>query len=179
MLELPTYSEVQAHGAALRTFTCEVYRAQLTVPGCAKRWHAGQGDKPSEAFDTCGRCPLGALHAGRPHVMVSPHYGTDLCPRCDRGGLRLIQGRVCVSCYNREGEVSKGKNARGNRPARARQLHPVRLVLVVDNTPRPVEDEATRLSEVMCRTIRNTKGGVTFGARYRALAAMQLELRFA
>lgn len=179
-IELPDYRVTETHGALLRTFDCDAVRATLTILGCAKRWTRAQDRMSDETLEACGRCQLGAHHAGKPFVLVSPHFGARLCPRCDRGDARMIQGRVCVSCYNREAEVERGRNARGNAPTRARSIHAVRLTLVADNRPRRVDDAAVGLAEVMRRALRNTKGGVAFAPNYASRTqGIQQELRFA
>lgn len=120
---------------------------------------------------TCSRCPLGALHAGGTHVQRSEHYGAAVCPRCGCGTTRMIGNRVCVSCYNREREVSSGKNARGNKPERLAAIHAIGLRLVVDRSFTPIESRATSTAEVVYQTLRTTKGSITFAPRRRSMAA--------
>lgn len=196
-VELPIYRIVEAHGAALEVFDCGDQEATLTRRGCAGRWERAQakrkrrGDDPEawDALGACRTCPLGALHAGRDPTISSPDYGSDQCPRCGFGTTRMVGNRVCVSCYNREAEYLKGRNARGNRPAIFPGLVDQPMVLIVDGRP---DRTARRVavthrirgqvrggaSEAMLQTIRTTRGlSISFGWRGTpAYQAAQLEL---
>ena len=63
---------------------------------------------------SCARCPIGAHHAGR---QAPPQRLTEsTCARCERVGQRIIQGRLCVSCFNRQLELERGRDRKGNVP---------------------------------------------------------------
>lgn len=172
-MDQPEISYHTVSGAdGLRFFRCEPHAATLSTKGCADRWEAAQRLKARhesaerrEALAACRRCPLGAVHAGRDFVHVSPFYGTDQCPRCDRGTTRMIGGRVCVGCYNREREVIAGKNARGNRPERLRPVHHVGLNVLVNGQLRRERRLVVDGVEAVKQTLRSTRGRVAFAFR--------------
>jgi hypothetical protein len=114
---------------------CAPLSARLTERSCVKRWRSAQGAEPP-AWDSlrhCHTCPIGALRAGETAavarnaaiVAAVSHY----CPRCDRVAARLINGRTCVSCYNRTREAVMGLNAKGTRPRIADVIHAEALAL--------------------------------------------------
>lgn len=193
-VELPAYQVVEVAGSSLRTFRCEAHEAIVTDSGCAARFAKAQGrarrtngqlflsgrgmdDVRADsklAMDACQRCPLGALHAGAAPVTHSAHYASDQCPRCGFGTNRMIAGRVCVNCYNREREVLSGRNGRGNRPKRLAPIHTFSMRLAVDGRRfAAIEDRATSATEVICRQLRTIKGAVAFAPRRRDLVPQQ------
>jgi hypothetical protein len=87
---------------------------------------------PWEGRAHCVGCPVGAVNAGeRIEDATAARYEAALrkfCPRCSRPASRLINGRFCVSCYNRDREVARGRNCKGNPPkVVAARLHAVEL----------------------------------------------------
>lgn len=224
-IELPSYQVVEVEGATLRTFRCEPHEATVTTTGCAARFTRAQGAAKRlngqtygvslaavhsnvaaaraaarHNMDACQRCPLGALHAGAEPVTHSEHYASDQCPRCGFGTNRMIAGRVCVNCYNREREVVAGVNGRGNAPKRiapmasiplrlviggrvedvvesAAELHLARVKIGADRKRKPIYayQERGGLREVICRQLRTTKSAVAFVPRRQDMAA-QLRL---
>ncbi len=42
---------------------------------------------------------------------------------------RLINGRYCISCYNRTAEAVRGRNSKGTRPRLADVIHPEALAV--------------------------------------------------
>jgi hypothetical protein len=101
-------------------FECAALRATLQVERCAGMWTEANGKNPPERLAKCRNCPIGALHAGEVEFDVSVLRGTGICSRCHRGGMRLIGGDICVSCWNRAREVIVGRNAKGKPP----KIHP-------------------------------------------------------
>ena len=103
-------------------FTCERMNTRLTVKGCARMFIAAQDPankpKPWESRSACMTCLTGARNAGRAISPVAEQVQalSKVCPRCLRPTDRLIHKRLCVSCYNRQGEVVKGRNAKGGSP---------------------------------------------------------------
>lgn len=97
----------------MELFDCEKLSARLTKNSCAERHLSGN-------FLTCKDCELGALHAGKAIQAEIPKY---LCLRCRRTASRLIRGALCPSCDNRDRELKRGRNARGNKPVRLKPLH--------------------------------------------------------
>ena len=109
-------------GMVQKFFRCTRRSATLRPAACAANWEKAQAARhgaggPAEA---CRACPIGAAHAGKVVVYRNPLFGTDLCPRCRRGGSRIVGNRLCISCYNRERELRVGRNAKGTAP---RKLH--------------------------------------------------------
>jgi hypothetical protein len=92
----------------------------LTRAGCSRLFKSTI-EKPPAAWEgraSCQNCAIGALYSG---LKVAPtalavKAMSLICPRCDKYAARLINERVCVSCYNRELEFRSGKNAKGTRP---------------------------------------------------------------
>jgi len=173
---------VDAAAPGLKFFRCEAFRATLSVKGCATRWVEAQGGARARgaaandavdalydaraSLDRCRSCAIGAAHAGYTPIHYSPLFGASICPRCGRGTTRMIHGRRCISCYNREREMKAGRNARGNRPSELLQnpLRTVELRVAIDNTVRPIRDrDTTGAAETMVQLLRTTKGELGFG----------------
>lgn len=51
----------------------------------------------------------------------------------------MIGDRICVGCYNRELEVRKGVNGRGNRPKHLAPVVTLQACLTIDGHLRPME----------------------------------------
>lgn len=93
----------------IELFRCETQRLDLTKASCANfhiRRHTA----------SCAGCLIGAHHAGR--SAPTETATRNECVRCQRqdGARRLIHGRICVSCFNRQGEVIRGHDRKGNTP---------------------------------------------------------------
>lgn len=93
----------------IELFRCETQRLDLTKASCAN-FHLRRHTV------ACARCPIGAHHAGR--RAPAETATRNECVRCQRqdGARRLIHGRICVSCFNRQGEVIRGYDRKGNVP---------------------------------------------------------------
>jgi hypothetical protein len=104
-------------GAPGLFFVCQRYHARLSTTACASRWRSAQRARGEAAdqFARCRGCTIGAQHAGERHFARSKIYGCEVCPRCG-GGARMIAGRLCISCYNRELEFRRGRNGKGTKP---------------------------------------------------------------
>ena len=125
MRELTARGEAQntAAPALLRPhemINCLPKKMNLTRAGCARLWTSARNARPNawEGRAACVGCQAGAANAG---YRASPVAGlVDLlsktCPRCLKSASKLINGRFCVSCYNRDCEARRGRNARGGRP---------------------------------------------------------------
>jgi hypothetical protein len=87
-------------------------------------WRLAQRAMSCEAdrFEKCRDCRIGAAHAGERHIHRSAIFDMAICPRCRRGGARMIGGRLCVSCYNREREFKIGRMPRAPGPASFSQV---------------------------------------------------------
>ena len=91
----------------LELFHCAQQRLDLSREACA-------GFHLRRHTVACARCPVGAHHAGR---QAPPQHLTEhACARCERVGQRIIQGRLCVSCFNRQLELERGRDRKGNAP---------------------------------------------------------------
>jgi hypothetical protein len=178
----------------LRLFRCEPQEMTLSTRGCADRFEKAQPTDrvvplASRGEDNpCRSCPVGAAHAGRDLVHFAREFGSMRCPRCTFGTMRMIGNRLCVSCSNRENEVIKGENGRGNLPKRLPGLvrlplrisinggRPAPLVSIVaiahiakvkvgrDKRNKPAYIDVPRggVSEAIMQTLRTTRGMVDF-----------------
>ena len=144
----------------------------LTQAGCGRLWEAAQAKhaatklQPWEGITTCRTCPIGAKNAGTPMEAVFQPAAVlaCICPRCDRPAARLINKRLCISCYNRDREALIGRDAKGNRPRLCDQLHDERLAISTDGGTRI--ETVTRVigpTEAMLRVARDAKGPISFG----------------
>lgn len=108
------YFEVEAGGQSLRLFRCEKHRAELTAAACAGRFKSAQALSKHDVstLSLCRFCPTGAAHAGKAIAYKPP----ATCVRCERKATKLVRGLLCVSCYNRQLEVAKGRDRRGKPP---------------------------------------------------------------
>ncbi|HYD68502.1 hypothetical protein [Azospirillum sp.] len=159
---------VEREGGSLNLFRCERRSCSLSVTSCAASWQAAQRKRPEpwEGLWHCRSCPVGAASAGKPMPVatVTGDALSCICPRCQRSAARIIKGRLCVSCYNREREVIKGRNAKGTIPRLTAKLH--RQVLAVNdgNAVRvEVFDRVASRVEAMLAIARTSTGSVAFG----------------
>ncbi|PVX74649.1 hypothetical protein C7402_11980 [Paraburkholderia unamae] len=118
---------------SLRTFRCEPLRADLSPASCAR-------NQQTEKFLTCRASPIGRAHSQQcgPQAAAIDETGKVFrpvqparpCVRCGVAALRLIRQELCVSCYNRQLELRRGRNAKGARPVIvAKRLHPARCLV--------------------------------------------------
>ena len=167
------------------TFECPRIPGKLWLmpEACAKSWKDGNGSDPDKRmkFHYCTRCPIGAKNAGCDSLaVVNPYYMRKRCPRCDRPSARMIGGRVCVSCYNRELEVLKGRDGRGKVPKNLPQVRPVMVAALVNGRLHSVQvPYAVDEAEAALQVLRKTSGEVRFGFHPKAPvvgAVVQLRL---
>jgi hypothetical protein len=118
--------------AALEMFACVKRSVTLSTRGCRRIWESANGPKPPDHHEgryACRGCPIGESHyTGKPPDPYAALRESvrRICSRCGRITDRLINADTfgfCVSCFNRHGEVLRGKNARGTVPALSAQLH--------------------------------------------------------
>lgn len=118
---------------------CPPMRSRMTAAGCVRMW-ASTREKPPEPHEArvaCVTCPLGAQRSGigaekavaQAHAAALEEVLRHHCARCSRKTARLINGRTCVSCYNRTREAVLGANAKGTRPWLADVIHAEALVV--------------------------------------------------
>jgi hypothetical protein len=110
-------------------FRCDRWHATMSVPSCAKRY-ARQRCADVERRDSCHGCTIGAMHAGVEPDHRSALYQLPICNRCRRRSVRMISGRLCISCSNRAWELRRGRNSRGTKPRLV--LEPKRIGLVIN-----------------------------------------------
>lgn len=104
-------------------FTCPRLHATLTPASCAARHGLALGDTHGH-YSACRACAIGRIHATGQRATLerlaelgSPGINAKLCVRCGRQSSRMVVSKeLCISCYNREREASKGCNAKGNVP---------------------------------------------------------------
>jgi hypothetical protein len=160
-------------------FRCDSMRASIQVASCSSNWlSANAKGEPPERLFNCHRCPVGAMHAGRPQTAVGAFKGTHTCARCQRTDLRLIRAQICIGCYNREREYIKGANAKGKFPTQ----HPT----LAARTIRFLSDQAIAVlkrphtistDELVIEALRDSLGRVIFGPMFgAALPGGQLRL---
>lgn len=127
-------SYFQVEGFEGQFFTCQRY-GTMSPGACAKNYAAApDAVRASGRLDGCVGCPVGQQHTDpAAPIQVLPNASAltfrQVCVRCRRGSealigrMRLVRGHsICVSCYNRESEVRKGRNAKGARPKKWRGL---------------------------------------------------------
>jgi hypothetical protein len=154
--------------AGKKFFKCAPLAATISTTTCESNWRKAQTLTPDAAtpIQRCVACPLGAKHCGTEIVHRSALFATTVCPRCRRGGARMIAGRLCISCQNRAYEYRKGRNGKGSRPALT--LDPRRVGVVVGyggTEQRYVElrDDLTKDQlELVVQALRITPGRIAF-----------------
>jgi hypothetical protein len=143
-------------------FDCSRLHAGLTTRACTDMWRAANQAR-SERHTACRSCFVGATHAGVSNASRSPISGALVCSRCARGATRLIQKRLCISCYNRERELIKGLNARGMVPTKLAPLAARRVFYMSDGRVHLVRSERTTNSaELIIATLRDAIHTVAF-----------------
>jgi hypothetical protein len=162
---------------------CARAELRLTEASCAKFWLGSNPDAPPvwQGRHRCHQCPAGAARAG---VVIDPMQTVrdslaPFCQRCRRLATRgdrnngIINGRLCVSCYNREREVLRGSNAKGTPPrVVAARLFAARIVAVESGIIERIDrDISAGVLELVIHCGRRAKAPVMFG-----WAAPMLEL---
>src|SRR5258708_28475715 len=103
-------------------FRCIPLRATLSAATCARNFTGA-------ACMACVDCPTGRQHADALSLGKQAEDAPTSCVRCGRSGrcrgerlvgrFRLVRGNtLCVSCYNREREFVRGRNAKGAPPVK-------------------------------------------------------------
>lgn len=161
----------RAAGVAYRTipempgatfFDCSRLHAGLTTQACTHMWRAANQAR-SERHTACRSCFVGATHAGVSNASRSPISGALVCSRCARGATRLIQKRLCISCYNRERELIKGVNARGMVPTKLAPLAPRQIFFMANGRAQLLRSEhTTHAAELIVAVLRDAVHTVAF-----------------
>ena len=89
-------------------------KLNLSEASCAGYFTAAQKKEWALRLRHCVECPIGAKNAG---VEIAPPFARRaVCVRCGSAAGRMVLGRLCMSCYNREREWRLGANAKGSEP---------------------------------------------------------------
>ncbi len=147
---------------------CTSKNLRLTRSGCFRLWRGAQEHEPSawEGRAACVACMTGARNAGYAPSPVA-EYVRELqrtCTRCLRVASRLINGRYCISCYNRHTEALRGRNARGGLPKICKSL----LAVAITQTSGSevallVERHVMSAAETMIAAARQAVAPMAFG----------------
>ncbi len=156
---------------------CPPMRSRMTERACVRMWTSTKEKPPAphEARAACITCPLGAQRSGidvakaeaDARAAALAETMSHLCPRCQRVAARLIRGRHCISCYNRDREARIGRNAKGTRPRLADLIHPE--AVVVGSRVVVVEHVVSR-TEALVVAARQAGPGVLIGVPPLSLA---------
>ena len=156
----------------LAMMRCKRRSMTLSVAGCGRLWGGAQQKfadgklQPWMGIATCRTCPTGAHNAGRAAeaVFVPAAILATYCPRCALPAPRLIGGRLCISCYNRDREALVGRDAKGNRPKLCDRIHDECLIVIGNGDARKVDvSRVLGAAEAMIRVAREAKAPISFG----------------
>ena len=153
-----------------RYFRCDRY-GLMSAAACGRSHSAAPSQVGLGRLSGCIGCPTGAAHAGVVPVPVQ-HAEANVCVRCRRdpedstqyrstrqGRVRMVRnGLLCVSCFNREREVVRGRNARNTRP-RAPPLHGMHVGRIVDGQFSIVHLPAVKDAIEAALTVMKESGG--------------------
>lgn len=100
----------------MQLFQCPRIPGKLTLSevSCANQYKAAQTNDWKYRLPHCIDCAIGAKNAGV--KLGAPFQNRAICVRCGSGASRIVFGRYCLSCYNREREWRIGRNAKGSIP---------------------------------------------------------------
>jgi hypothetical protein len=135
---VPVYRTLD--GVPGKYFDCAHY-GLLSAQACGCNYQSAPASAKLGRLTRCLDCPTGAKHAGkscRRRSSAPAHRSAQVaaagaCVRCRRDGrsagsrmvghFRLVRGAtLCVSCFNRELEILRGRNAKGAPPKKWRNL---------------------------------------------------------
>lgn len=147
-------------------FRCERLSATIQPDACATNWARATS---GAGMLRCRGCPMGPMHAGEDSANAHPLRGQMVCSRCERGATRLVQGWLCISCYNRAREWRAGRNAKGSYPSRMTPLVPQALAYTEAGEPRVMRQAwAQSRQELMVGLLRDSAGALAFHFNGRA-----------
>jgi len=154
---------------SIELIDCARRKLRLTAPACARFWSASNPVSPPvwEGRIACHQCPAGAARAGA--TLDTSQIARDrlarVCARCLKTSDRIINGRLCVSCYNRDREVKIGRNRKGGVPVRTlRKLFACRVVVVESGRIEVIErDKVSGPVELAICRLRRAKTSIVFG----------------
>jgi len=149
-------------GVPGRYFQCPAYGTTMSDSFCGRSYQDAKR-QAEPRHPACRGCAVGALHAGDKAPPPASMLGRLLCCRCHRSTRRLLHGALCISCYNRELEVIKGRNAKGRPPVHAIPTHHQTLLIIGLAGPKLVNfDRVADVLEAMLRVLRTEQQQVTF-----------------
>lgn len=142
---------------------------------------AAEPGRPPHAWESryrCVGCPIGAENAGvspaAAAVAAAAAEWSPICPRCGASGRRMIRDALCISCYNRQAEAERGRNAKGSKPRICAVLHRTRLAIDHGAGARSVRtDLLIEPAEALIRAAKRATGPVYFGLAPPPLGALQ------
>ena len=165
-------------GVPGRYFRCEAMRASLAETRCASMYRDAKRLPASacSSLEKCIGCEIGAMHAGDKDVQrKTAVVGSLTCARCREHASRLVVGGICVSCYNRQREVEKGRNAKGVPPRPVDRFwldevprckvvitHQSMLLFSANGTTRLVTGKVADQLELMMCSMRNVRDKFLF-----------------
>lgn len=117
------YRDPKMDHMSILMFACQRQpgNLKLTKTSCAALWRRGLLPDSDETIAWhCRGCEVGARHAG---AADKPVPRARRCSRCGDGGIKIVGGIICVSCYNRQAEFAKGCNGKGKAPIAFQPLH--------------------------------------------------------
>ncbi len=150
-------------------FTCTKTGMRLTPAGCGRLYLSTHEKRPKEweGRFACLGCQVGKVNAGGEPAgpaELAAEVWHDVCARCLTSGSRVINGRLCVSCYNRDREAAIGRDRKGHRPVLADAIHPVTIVMQRgDQVERLHADRVLAAAEMMVAAAKAQKTSLTFG----------------
>jgi hypothetical protein len=163
MTTAPGVTYHQVIGCDRQFFRCIGLSATLSTDACAANWRKAQELRPDDvsALHRCRTCRVGAAHSGETVVERSPIFGMSFCPRCRRGCAKIIAGKLCVSCWNRERAYIKGANGKGT--ACTFRFDSRRLGVITEAGFADIRDEFTAdTAEITIQTLRTVPGRIMF-----------------
>jgi len=113
---------------------CSARALTLSAAACVADWRLAQAVKPApwQSRYHCRGCTLGAVQSGQPADTAVRVAQLDevrrVCVRCHQPTRKILHGRFCVPCYNRDRELARGKNGRGTAPVVLRERYPLHTV---------------------------------------------------
>ncbi|MHB0822899.1 hypothetical protein F1645_16155 (plasmid) [Novacetimonas hansenii] len=150
---------------------CPTRQLKLTEAGCAALWKSTRIRPPQawEGRQACRGCALGAMRAGvAPEKAATPPMRVArICVRCHKQAERVIQNRLCISCYNREGEARRGRDRNGHRPVLADQLYTDSIDVHNSSRSYTVTSTVLNRSELMLQALHTATENLWFTARRR------------
>lgn len=174
-------------------FQCQPLAMRLTRGSCADFWRSAQTLPKDSMRSTmkCRACPVGAQHAGRT-IVVAAVLPQAICCRCHQPASKLVDGRICVSCYNRAREVVIGYDRRNQyKPSATRKpptfgnkwsLHPVYAsvlsptgtsIVRIKQVAREQRDTGLSCGEVLLAAMRGVTGAFLLSGSVNAYALIR------